>query len=83
MNESARPRRAEAASLRSRFWSRLRGLRMIREPDLIQVYQVAQQHRIAPEVAAIALGVLTEKQARELLFGVLGVEDASPWSSAT
>jgi hypothetical protein len=73
----------EGPGLRSRFWSRLLGLRLIRNPDLIQVYQVAQQQRITPEEAAIALGILTEKQARELLFQVLGGEVASPWPSAT
>jgi len=72
----------EVARHRRQFWNRLRGLGLIREPELIQVYRLAQQHRIAPEEAAVALGVMTERQIRELL-GVCGDEGASLWSSPT
>jgi len=69
MNEDVRGNTTGEANLRSRLWSRLRGLGLLREPELIRVYQVAQQNRISPEQAAVALGVMTEQQARDLLCG--------------
>jgi hypothetical protein len=44
------------------IWNRLRGSGILREADLIRIYRIAQQHGIAPEEAALALGVVTEKQ---------------------
>lgn len=51
---------------RKRFWNRLRTLGLIGEPELIRVHRIAQQQGIAPEDAAVALGMLTESQVREL-----------------
>ena len=44
------------------IWNRLRGLGLIHETDLIRIHRIAQQQRISPELAAIALGVVTRRQ---------------------
>ncbi len=44
------------------LWNRLRGSGILQEADLIRIYRIAQQSGIAPEAAALALGILTEKQ---------------------
>ena len=58
-----------AQNLRQRFWSRLRALKIVREPDLIRVHRHAQSCRIAPEAALVALGMLTEEQVFEIFTG--------------
>lgn len=58
-----------AQRLRQRFWSRLRGLKIVRESDLIRVHRHAQVSRMAPEAAIVALGLLTEEQVFEILTG--------------
>ena len=55
--------------LRQRFWARLRGLSIIRESELIRVHRLAQQHRMTPEEAVVALGLLTEEQVLEIFAG--------------
>jgi len=64
-----RPAGTMAQKLRQRFWSRLRGLKLIRESDLIRVHRHAQQRSIAPEEAIIVLGLLSEDQVLEILTG--------------
>lgn len=55
------------ATMRRRFWNRLSHAGLIRQRELIRVHRVAQQERIAPEEAVVALGMLTREQAVELL----------------
>ncbi len=55
--------------LRQRFWSRLRELNLIRESELIRVHRLAQQRRMSPEEAVVALGMLTEDQVFALYTG--------------
>ncbi|HVR87532.1 MAG TPA: hypothetical protein VMU54_24615 [Planctomycetota bacterium] len=70
MNEGeTRPASTMAQKLRQRFWARLRGLKIIRESDLIRVHRHAQQRGVAPEEAIVALGLLTEDQVIEILTG--------------
>ncbi|HEV3027775.1 MAG TPA: hypothetical protein VG457_09395 [Planctomycetota bacterium] len=70
MNDvESRPASAMAQKLRQRFWGRLRGLKIIRESDLIRVHRHAQQRGIAPEAAIVALGMLTEDQVIAILTG--------------
>jgi len=47
------------------IWSRLRGLGLLHETDLIRIHRIAQQQRISPELAAIALGIVTRRQVLE------------------
>jgi hypothetical protein len=70
MNDAEKKRASTLAQkLRQRFWTRLRALKLIREPDLVRVYRHAQQHGLAPEEAMVALGLLTEDQVIEILTG--------------
>ena len=55
------------SALRRRFWNRLCRLGIIRERELIRLHRVAQERRIAPEEAVVALGMLTQDQVVELL----------------
>lgn len=55
--------------LRQRFWTRLRDLRVIRESELIRVHRLAQQHRMTPEEALVALGLLTQEQVLAIFAG--------------
>ena len=55
--------------LRRRFWNRLCRLGILRERELVRVHRVAQEQRIAPEQAVVALGLLTRDQAAEFLVG--------------
>ncbi len=55
--------------LRQTFWTRLRGLKIVRESDLIRVHRHAQAARMAPEASIVALGLLTEEQVFEILTG--------------
>ena len=64
----SRDARAFVRTLRQRFLNRIRVLGIVREPELIQVHRVAQDRRIAPEDAVVALGLLTEDQVLELLM---------------
>jgi hypothetical protein len=48
--------------IRSRLCNRLRFLGILRERELVQVYRIAQENRIAPEAAIVALGILTQDQ---------------------
>jgi hypothetical protein len=64
-----RPASLMAQKLRQRFWSRLRGLKVIRESDLIRVHRHAQQQAIAPEEAIVALGMLTEDEVIGIITG--------------
>jgi hypothetical protein len=59
--------RIEGAAEKGRkgIWLRLRGRGLLHETDLIRIYRIAQQQHVSPEVAAIALGVLTRKQVLE------------------
>ena len=47
------------------IWNRLRRLGLLQGADLIRIHRIAQQQRVTPEVAAIALGVVTRKQILE------------------
>ncbi len=58
-----------AQRLRQRFWSRLRGLRLVRESELIRVHRHAQVTGMAPEASIVALGLLSEEQVFEILTG--------------
>lgn len=51
--------RGEAVQ-RKPAWERLQGLGVLRLGDLIQVLKMAQQQRMTPEAAALALGYLNE-----------------------
>ena len=55
--------------LRQRFWIRLRELGIIREAELIRVHRLAQQRRVTPEKAVVALGMLTEEQVVAITIG--------------
>jgi hypothetical protein len=59
--DAARPAAERSQDARS-LWNRLRGSGILHEADLIHIYRIAQQSGIAPEAAALALGILTEKQ---------------------
>lgn len=53
------------STARRGLWSRLRRLGLLQGADLIRIHRIAQQQRVTPEVAAIALGVVTRKQVLE------------------
>ena len=55
--------------LRQRFWSRLRELGLIRESELIRVHRLAQQRRMTPEEAVVALGMLTDDEVLAITTG--------------
>jgi hypothetical protein len=59
--------KTEGAGSKARrgLWSRLRRLGLLQGADLIRIHRIAQQQRVTPEVAAIALGVVTRKQVLE------------------
>jgi len=70
MNQTeTKPASASVQALRQRFWSRVCYLKSVRTADLIRVHHHAQQHCMAPEEAVVALGLLTEAQAIEILTG--------------
>jgi hypothetical protein len=50
---------------RKGLWRRLRGLGLLHETDLIRIHRIAQQQRVSPELAAVALGVVTRRQLLE------------------
>ena len=55
--------------LRQRFWSRLRELGLIRQSELIRVHRLAQQRRMTPEEAVVALGMLTDDEVLAITTG--------------
>ena len=50
---------------RPSIWNRLRGLGLLHERDLIRIYHIAQQQRVTPEWAAVALGIVTQRQMQD------------------
>jgi len=55
--------------LRQRFCARLRELGIIRDSELIRVHRLAQQRRMTPEEAVVALRLLTEEQVFAITTG--------------